>query len=268
MVTWGLLSTARINDALLSGAALSDRCGSPLSPAGTSAARSRTPASAGSSGRSGSYDALLADPEIEAVYIGLPNGLHVEWSIRALEAGKHVLCEKALDKRADRVEEAFDTAERADRFSWRAHVSPPPPDPAPRRARRQRRPGKPRLVRAAFSFSLTELGDVRMRPRARRRLDHPTSAVTASRRSGCSRASRSPDGHAAAWLHWRRCPLRRQRSRFPATSSDTSTARSTFHIGASSRSSGRRPSPGSSIRSRSGRSGSAAPASSSAAETT
>ena len=53
----------------------------------------------------GSYDALLTDPTIDAVYIPLPNYLHVEWTKRAAEAGKHVLCEKPIAMAADEIDE-------------------------------------------------------------------------------------------------------------------------------------------------------------------
>ena len=59
----------------------------------------------------GSYDELLADPEVEAVYIPLPNDLHCEWSIRALKAKKHVLCEKPLAVSETQVKEMFSAAE-------------------------------------------------------------------------------------------------------------------------------------------------------------
>ncbi|GAA3334625.1 hypothetical protein GCM10020331_103320 [Ectobacillus funiculus] len=60
----------------------------------------------------GSYEALLTDPSIEAVYIPLPNHLHKEWAIRAAEAGKHVLCEKPLAISADEAQEMVEACEK------------------------------------------------------------------------------------------------------------------------------------------------------------
>ncbi len=112
----------------------------------------------------GSYEELLADEEIEAVYISLPNNLHCEWSIRTLEAGKHVLCEKPMGKRAAEVEEAFDAAERAGRLLSEAFMYRHNPQ-----ARRLRdlldegAIGELRVVRACFSFTLLDPENIRLR---------------------------------------------------------------------------------------------------------
>jgi predicted dehydrogenase len=75
----------------------------------------------------GDYDSLLADPEIDAVYIPLPNQLHCAWSIRALDAGKHVLCEKPLCLTSREVERLCVARDRAGKhieegFGYRNHA--------------------------------------------------------------------------------------------------------------------------------------------------
>jgi predicted dehydrogenase len=126
MTRWGFLSTARINDALLRGiAAVPDA--QPLAVASRDASRAREYANANGIERAyGGYDQLLADADVDVVYISLPNGMHVEWSRRALEAGKHVLCEKPLSRSASEVEQLFDLADDrglhlSEAFMYRHH---------------------------------------------------------------------------------------------------------------------------------------------------
>jgi xylose dehydrogenase (NAD/NADP) len=164
-VRWGIVSTADINRKLLAGAAESPdvevvAVGSrDLGRAQEFARDHRIPRAYGS------YEELLADEEIEAVYIPLPNAMHCEWSIRAVEAGKHVLCEKPMSRHRADVERAFDAAERCDRllseaFMYRHH-------PQADRAKalvEEGAIGELRLVRAVFSYALFDRDNIRLRP--------------------------------------------------------------------------------------------------------
>jgi predicted dehydrogenase len=164
-VSWGFLSTARINRLVLAGARQSDRV-AVVAVASRDQARADEYARANGIERAfGSYEALLADPAVEAVYISLPNSLHVEWSIRALEAGKHVLCEKPLSRRPAEVERAFAAADRAGRYLSEAFMYRH--NPQTRRLEElvaEGAVGRLRLVRAAFSFPLRDERNVRLDP--------------------------------------------------------------------------------------------------------
>jgi predicted dehydrogenase len=159
----GLLSTARINELLVAGARQAD--GVEVVAIG-SRERERAQAQAAELGiptAYGSYEELIGAAEVDAVYVPLPNSLHVEWSIRALEAGKHVLCEKPLSRHPAAVQRAFDAAEAAglvlaEAFMWRHHPQ------AQRLLSLLEEIGEPRLVRGSFSFPLRRSGDVRLRP--------------------------------------------------------------------------------------------------------
>ena len=162
-VKWGFLSTADINDKLLPGANASPDV-DVVAVASRNLERARAYASERGIERAyGSYDELFADPEIEAVYISLPNSMHVEWSIRALEAGKHVLCEKPLSRHPEDVERAFDAAEKAGRILMEAFMYRH--NPQTKRLVELVEGsaiGRLRLVRAAFSFPLDDMTNVRL----------------------------------------------------------------------------------------------------------
>jgi xylose dehydrogenase (NAD/NADP) len=124
VVRFGLLTTAAINGAILRARAE----GAPFEIAAVgSRDASRAQAYAlehGLERAHGSYDDLLADDGVDAVYIALPNALHHEWTMRALAAGKHVLVEKPYTRIPEQVDEAWDEADRRglvleEAYMWR-----------------------------------------------------------------------------------------------------------------------------------------------------
>lgn len=113
----------------------------------------------------GSYEELLADPEIEAVYNPLPNGLHPEWTIKAAEAGKHSLVEKPFAANVEEAQEVAKVVEARgvkvmEAFMWRFH-------PMHRRARQRIQEGAIgdlKFIRSAFTFVLSRGPNVRLDP--------------------------------------------------------------------------------------------------------
>lgn len=167
IVRWGLLSTANINNALIG----------PIHAAGRSelvGVASRDQAKAEAYAREkgipkayGSYEAMLADPEIDAVYISLPNSLHCEWAVAAAQAGKHVLCEKPLVVTLDE----FDRVEAAaaatgvtvfEAFMYLHH----PQTLAAQKLIADGRLGQVQLIQSWFNFYLSpeRATNIRLRP--------------------------------------------------------------------------------------------------------
>lgn len=110
---WGVLSTAKIGQTKVIPAIQSSRHGEVIAICSRNLqSAQKTADKLGIARAYESYEALLADPNIDAIYNPLPNHLHVPWSIKALEAGKHVLCEKPLGLNAADLQPLFDAAAR------------------------------------------------------------------------------------------------------------------------------------------------------------
>jgi D-xylose 1-dehydrogenase (NADP+, D-xylono-1,5-lactone-forming) len=165
VLQWGLLSTARINRALITPLRASKR--NQLA-----AVASRTQESADNYAREwkiarayGSYEALLADPEIDVIYNPLPNHLHAEWTIKAVEAGKHVLCEKPLALSVEEVDAIQAAARKYGRvvteaFMYRHH----PQTLKVQELVQDGSLGTLKLIRGSFSYVLSSETDVRLDP--------------------------------------------------------------------------------------------------------
>jgi predicted dehydrogenase len=112
-----------------------------------------------------SYDAFFADPEIDAVYVPLPNNLHAQWSIRAANAGKHVLCEKPLAASAAEARAMFDAAKRNGVYLVEAYPYRAQPQTLKlRELLADGAIGRLQMIQAAFGFPLTDAADIRMDP--------------------------------------------------------------------------------------------------------
>ena len=165
---WGILGPGRIAPRIVRGLRDNPR-GRLHAVAGRDPERTR--AFAADHGADGSviahasHEALIADPDVDVVYVALPNALHAEWTIRALDAGKHVLCEKPLALTVDEVDAIAEAAERNDRLAVEAFMYLHHPQTI--RAIEIAQSGvlgPLQVVSAAFSFLLDHPADPRIDP--------------------------------------------------------------------------------------------------------
>lgn len=164
MLRWGILGAANIARKMTIPAIQRSTNGRAVAIAARDIQRARAAAAELEIERvADSYDALLADPGVDAVYIPLPNSEHLDWTLAALAAGKHVLCEKPLALDARQAQQMADAAQGAglqlgEAFMYRHH-------PVVGRVLeliRQGAIGEPRLVRSTFSFGVVREGNIRL----------------------------------------------------------------------------------------------------------
>jgi len=163
---WGVLGTANIGRAAVIPAIRRSNNGQVIGAASRSEEKARAFAdNLGIPQAYGSYEALLAAKDIKAIYIPLPNSLHREWTIKAAEAGKHVLCEKPLALNAAECEEMAAAAAQnnvvlMEAFMYRFH----PQTQKVLELIRDGAIGEPRLIYATFTFRLSNPANIRLQP--------------------------------------------------------------------------------------------------------
>jgi predicted dehydrogenase len=165
VLKWGLLSTARINRALIAPLRASRRNQLVAVASRTQESADRYAGEWKIDRAHGSYEALLADPEIDVIYNPLPNHLHAEWTIKAVEAGKHVLCEKPLALTVEEVDAIQSAARRHGRvvteaFMYRHH----PQTLKVQELIKDGLIGTIKLIRGSFTYVLSREADVRLDP--------------------------------------------------------------------------------------------------------
>lgn len=162
ILNWGLLSTAKINQALIKPLRASKRT-CLLGVASRESASAQAYAKEWNIPRAyGSYEAMLADPEIDVIYNSLPNHLHAEWSIKALQAGKHVLCEKPIALSLQEIQDMTQAAQASGRvlaeaFMYRHHLQ----TIKVKEIVAEGRIGKLLLIKGSFTFPLSRAGNYR-----------------------------------------------------------------------------------------------------------
>jgi xylose dehydrogenase (NAD/NADP) len=165
ILKWGMLSTARINKVLFEPLRTSKR-NCLLAVASREKDRAEAYAREKKIERAyGSYAELLADPEVDVIYNTLPNHLHAEWTVKAVESGKHVLCEKPLALSLEEVDAISAAAQRhgrivAEAFMYRTHAQ----TRLVREMVKSGKLGKVRMVRSSFTFVMTDPDDYRWKP--------------------------------------------------------------------------------------------------------